>query len=104
MVGPALLVATGSSSRDIYLPLARWYDYWTGRVIGGGRSVHFDEAEGPAPIYVRGSSIIPTAEAGTSNLVFPMPGMRLQRARSAPKAARAVVCGLTEPRTAWRSP
>ncbi|HET6456322.1 MAG TPA: hypothetical protein VFI02_18095 [Armatimonadota bacterium] len=70
MVGPALLVALGSSSRDIYLPLARWYDYWTGRVIGGGRSVHFDEAEGPVPIYVRGSSIIPTAETGTSNLIF----------------------------------
>jgi hypothetical protein len=70
MVGPALLIATGSSSRDIYLPLARWYDYWTGRVIGGGRSVYFDEAEGPVPIYVRGSSIIPTAEAGTGTLVF----------------------------------
>ena len=63
MIGPGLLVApiAGGSSRDVYLPLARWYNYWTGRVIGGGRSVQFDTTEGPLPIYVRGSSIIPTS-------------------------------------------
>ena len=63
MIGPGLLVApiAGGSSRDVYLPLARWYNYWTGRVIGGGRSVQFDTTEGPLLIYVRGSSIIPTS-------------------------------------------
>ena len=72
MVGPGLMVApsTNGESHEVYLPLARWYDYWTGKVIGGGRSVSFDAAEGPTPIYVRGSSIIPTAEAGTNNIVF----------------------------------
>ena len=72
MVGPGLMVApiASGASRDVYLPLARWYNFWTGKVIGGGRSVQFETTEGPVPIYVKGSSVIPTAEAGSDNIVF----------------------------------
>lgn len=65
MFGPAILVAPvtepGGTSKHIYLPAAAWYDFWTGRMIGGGRAVDVDAPLATLPLMVRAGSIIPLA-------------------------------------------
>lgn len=63
MYGPAILVnpvtEPGATSRSVYLPQARWYDFWSGSSSEGGRRI---EAEAPLdrlPLYVRAGSILP---------------------------------------------
>jgi alpha-D-xyloside xylohydrolase len=63
MYGPAILVSPvtepGATSRSVYLPQARWYDFWNGSSSEGGKRV---EAEAPLdrlPMYVRAGSILP---------------------------------------------
>jgi len=63
MFGPAILVnpvtEPGVPTRRLYLPKARWYDFWTGSALAGGRTV---DAEAPLeriPLYVRAGSILP---------------------------------------------
>jgi myogenesis-regulating glycosidase len=46
MVAP--VVQQGAVSRDIYLPIGQWRDYWTGEVYTGGRWLY----EFPAPLEV----------------------------------------------------
>jgi alpha-D-xyloside xylohydrolase len=64
MYGPAFLVnpvtEPGAKSRHVYLPQARWYDFWSGKVINGPMFV--EEAAAPLdrlPLYVRAGSIVP---------------------------------------------
>lgn len=65
MFGPALLVAPVTTckarTKQIYLPAGGgWYDFYTGKFLGGGERV---EAEAPLdriPLYVREGSIIPS--------------------------------------------
>ncbi|HEY2393074.1 MAG TPA: glycoside hydrolase family 31 protein [Candidatus Angelobacter sp.] len=61
--GPAILVAPvteqGAAVKRLYLPRAKWYDFWTGEVIDGG---HFIEANAPIqtlPLFVHAGSILP---------------------------------------------
>ena len=63
LLGPAILVSPvtepGATSRRMYLPKAKWYDFWTGRVTEGGSGT---EAQAPLdriPIHVRAGSILP---------------------------------------------
>jgi alpha-D-xyloside xylohydrolase len=63
MFGPAYMVSPviepGASSRRVYLPSGKWYDFWIGRSLEGGRSF---EAEAPIdrlPLFVRAGSIVP---------------------------------------------
>jgi len=63
LFGPALLVnpvtEAGATSRHLYLPDAKWYDFWTGAGQEGG---HFVEAAAPIeriPLFVRAGSILP---------------------------------------------
>jgi alpha-D-xyloside xylohydrolase len=63
MFGPSVLVnpvlEPAATSRRLYLPHARWYDFWTGRSADGGRMI---EAEAPlerVPLYVRAGAILP---------------------------------------------
>jgi alpha-D-xyloside xylohydrolase len=63
LFGPALLVnpvtEAGATSRHLYLPAARWYDFWTGAAQQGG---HFVDAAAPIeriPLFVRAGSILP---------------------------------------------
>jgi alpha-D-xyloside xylohydrolase len=63
MYGPAVLVnpvtEPGVTSRTVYLPEAKWYDFWTGSQIKGG---HIVEAVAPLerlPLYVKEGSIVP---------------------------------------------
>ena len=63
LFGPALLVnpvtEAGATSRHLYLPDAKWFDFWTGAGQQGGL---FVEAAAPIeriPLYVRAGSILP---------------------------------------------
>jgi len=61
--GRDLLIAPvykkGATSRDVYLPAGKWYDWWTGKLETGGRSVQRAVDLATMPIYVRGGAIVP---------------------------------------------
>jgi alpha-D-xyloside xylohydrolase len=63
MFGPAFLVSPvtepAASMRQLYLPNAKWYDFWTGTSSQGGKMI---EAAAPLeriPLYIRAGSILP---------------------------------------------
>lgn len=67
MFGDALLaapiVAPDATSKTVYLPPGKWFDYWTGRPFAGGTSIQLpiDSATWKdIPLYVRSGSIIAT--------------------------------------------
>ena len=61
--GRDLLIAPvhtkGASSRDVYLPTGKWYDWWTNARVTGGRTIARDVDLGTMPIYARAGAIIP---------------------------------------------
>lgn len=61
--GRDLLIAPvykpGATSRDIYLPPGNWYDWWTNKKSGGGKSISKAVDLSIMPIYVRAGAIIP---------------------------------------------
>jgi alpha-D-xyloside xylohydrolase len=63
MYGPAFLVnpvtEPGASTRQVYLPKTRWYDFWTGNISEGGRSVNAITPLEQLPLYVKAGSIVP---------------------------------------------
>ncbi len=63
MYGPAFLVnpvtEPGASARHLYLPQAKWYDFWTGATSEGGKFVDVAAPIDRMPLYVRAGSIIP---------------------------------------------
>jgi alpha-D-xyloside xylohydrolase len=64
MFGPSLLVApvthADATSRDVYLPKgADWYDFWTGKRLNGGQTIHRDAPLAVLPLYVRAGAILP---------------------------------------------
>ncbi len=68
MFGPAFLVAPvtryKTRTRAVYLPAGtRWYDFYSGRVFDGGRSVDADAPLARMPLFVRAGSIVPVGPA-----------------------------------------
>jgi len=63
MFGPSVLVnpltEAGATSRHLYLPDARWYDFWTGAAEDGKRSIDASAPLERLPLYVRAGSILP---------------------------------------------
>jgi alpha-D-xyloside xylohydrolase len=63
MYGPALLVnpvtEPGATSWRLYLPKARWYDFWTGHAQDGGGEIEAPAPLDRIPLYVRAGSILP---------------------------------------------
>jgi len=63
LFGPAILVnpvtEPGASARHLYLPTAKWYDFWTGATIQGGRALDAPSPIDRMPLYVRAGSILP---------------------------------------------
>ena len=49
----------GATERTVYLPEGRWYDWFDGTVIEGGREYAREVDLGTMPIFVRAGSIIP---------------------------------------------
>jgi alpha-D-xyloside xylohydrolase len=60
---PAILVnpvtEPGSTTRHLYLPRAKWYDFWTGHGIDGGKTVDAQATLDRLPLYVQAGSILP---------------------------------------------
>jgi len=63
MFGPAFLVnpvtEPGATTRSLYLPQAKWYDFWTGSAIAGGRTIAAGALLERLPLYIRAGSILP---------------------------------------------
>jgi alpha-D-xyloside xylohydrolase len=63
LFGPAILVnpvtEPGATSRHLYLPDAKWFDFWTGTAIAGARAVDAPAPIDRLPLYVRAGSILP---------------------------------------------
>ena len=63
MYGPAFLVnpvtEPAASTRRLYLPQARWYDFWSGISIDGGHTLDAAAPLERIPLYVRAGSIVP---------------------------------------------
>jgi alpha-D-xyloside xylohydrolase len=63
MFGPAILVnpvtEEKATSRHLYLPKAKWYDFWTGAAVEGGRTVDAPAPLDRLPLFVRAGSIVP---------------------------------------------
>ena len=66
MFGPAIMVnpvtKAGAKTRSVYLPAsATWYDFWTGKKLGGGQAIDAAAPIQTLPLFVRSGSIIPLA-------------------------------------------
>ena len=63
MYGPAFLVSPvtepAATTRRLYLPHAKWYDFWTGSSIDGGNMVDAAAPLDHMPLYIRAGSIVP---------------------------------------------
>jgi alpha-D-xyloside xylohydrolase len=63
MFGPALLVnpvtEPGATTRHLYLPKTKWYDFWNGNAVEGGKAIDSPAPLDRLPVYVRAGSIIP---------------------------------------------
>ena len=61
--GPSILVnpvtEAGATSRHLYLPDARWYDFWDGTSQAGGKWIDAPAPLDRIPLYVRAGSILP---------------------------------------------
>ena len=63
MYGPAFLVNPvtdpAATKRQLYLPDAKWYDFWTGALLEGGHTIIAIAPLDRLPLYVRAGSILP---------------------------------------------
>jgi alpha-D-xyloside xylohydrolase len=63
LFGPAILVnpviEPGATTRHLYLPNAKWYDFWNGAAMQGSRTLDAPSPIDRMPLYVRAGSILP---------------------------------------------
>src|SRR5579862_5398268 len=63
LFGPSLLVnpvtEPGATTRHLYLPKGKWYNFWTGETVEGGRAIDAAAPLAEMPLFVRAGSIIP---------------------------------------------
>jgi len=63
MVGSGLLFAPiiehNTKTREVYLPNAKWFDYWNGEIHEGKKLI---ETRNELPIFIKEGSVIPTKE------------------------------------------
>jgi alpha-D-xyloside xylohydrolase len=63
MFGPAFLVNpvtdAAATTRQVYLPAAKWYDFWTGSAVEGRRTINAIAPLDRLPLFVRAGSILP---------------------------------------------
>ena len=66
MLGPWLLAAPvlekGSTTRNVYLPPGRWYDFWSGTLLEGPGNVELAVGLGSLPLFVRAGALLPTVD------------------------------------------
>ena len=70
MFGPSLLIAPivhpGRDHRAVYLPAGRWFDFWNGEAIDGGRWIVSEAPLTRIPVYVRGGAVLPLGNVRAS--------------------------------------
>lgn len=62
MVGPNLLVAplfTGEKQRQVILPQGKWYDFYTGELVGEGEVITVAPGLAKIPVFVKDGGIVP---------------------------------------------
>jgi alpha-D-xyloside xylohydrolase len=63
MYGPAFMVSPvtepAATTRRLYLPETKWYEFWTGARTNGGRAIEAAAPLDRLPLYVREGSIVP---------------------------------------------
>jgi alpha-D-xyloside xylohydrolase len=63
LFGPALLVnpvtEPGATARHLYLPKGRWYNFWNGEPLEGGRAVDVPAPLEQMPLFVKSGAILP---------------------------------------------
>ncbi|HEU5399767.1 MAG TPA: glycoside hydrolase family 31 protein [Terriglobales bacterium] len=63
MFGPAILVnpvtEQGATMRHMYLPEAKWYDFWTGASVSGNKMIDTPAPLSRMPLFIRAGSILP---------------------------------------------
>jgi alpha-glucosidase len=73
LVGDGVLVAPiqaeGATTREVYLPAARWYPWAGGAALEGGRKVTANAPLGEIPVYARAGAVVPTFPDGVETLV-----------------------------------
>ncbi|NNK27103.1 MAG: DUF5110 domain-containing protein, partial [Flavobacteriaceae bacterium] len=53
------IIEPNSKGRRLYLPKGRWYNYWTNKVVIGGKEMWVDADIESMPVFVKDGSIIP---------------------------------------------
>src|SRR5258708_29972416 len=48
-----------ATTRQLYLPDAKWYDFWSGSPLAGGRMMEAPAPLDRLPLYIRAGSILP---------------------------------------------
>ncbi|MFN5422987.1 MAG: TIM-barrel domain-containing protein [bacterium] len=64
MVGDQLLIAplfTGETQRQVVLPKGKWYDFYTGKLVGESEVITVTPGLDRIPVFVRDGGIIPMA-------------------------------------------
>jgi alpha-D-xyloside xylohydrolase len=63
LFGPSLLVnpvtEPGATSRHLYLPKGKWYNFWNGESVEGGRATEVAAPLDETPVFVRAGTILP---------------------------------------------
>ena len=62
MMGDALLVApvfAGETQREVVLPKGKWYDFYTGKLVGDSEVISIKAQKDKIPLFVRDGGIIP---------------------------------------------
>jgi len=63
LFGPSLLVSPvsepGATTRHLFLPPGRWYNFWTGESVEGARFIDTPAPLSEMPLFVRAGSIVP---------------------------------------------
>ena len=63
LFGPSILVAPvtepDATTRHLYLPKGRWYDFWSGNAIEGGKAIDAPAPIDRIPLYLRAGAIVP---------------------------------------------
>jgi alpha-glucosidase (family GH31 glycosyl hydrolase) len=66
MAGEYLLVAplfTGQTTRKVILPKGKWYDFYTGKLVGDGEVITVSPGMDHIPVFVKDGGIIPMMPA-----------------------------------------
>ena len=66
MLGDNLLVApmfAGETTRKVFLPAGRWYDFYSGKYAGSGEVIEVAPGLNRIPVYAKDSALIPMIPA-----------------------------------------